>query len=151
MHETEITDELRVIIDDGASTTAYFTFSSQMRPVLRQFRIYGPKNALVMDHDHQTVIKLRGARYKSYLEKFIPPYDLSAQYLWSSLTNMYLFLKSDFHMKDGMKVLIEAFYQSILRDTPLPIPYREIILTARIMDSIFAQINSRRPAHATIV
>jgi predicted dehydrogenase len=150
MHETEITDELRVIIHDGASTTAYFTFSSQMRPVLRHFRIYGPQNALVMDHDHQTVIKLRGARYKSYLDKWIPPYNLSAQYLWNSLTNMYLFLKSDFHMKDGMKVLIEAFYQSILRDTPLPISYREIILTARIMDSIFAQINSRRPAHATL-
>ena len=46
--ETEIIDELRVIIHDG-ETTAYFTFSSQMRPMLHQLRLYGPKNGLIMD------------------------------------------------------------------------------------------------------
>ena len=39
-----------------------------------------------------------------------------------------------------MKELIERFYNSIRKGSPLPIPYREIILTARIMDEIFAQI-----------
>ena len=39
-----------------------------------------------------------------------------------------------------MKELIERFYNSIRRGYTLPIPYREIILTARIMDEIFAQI-----------
>src|SRR5580698_845241 len=39
--ETEILDELRVIISEDERTTAYFTFSSQMRPVLHQFRVYG--------------------------------------------------------------------------------------------------------------
>jgi len=39
-----------------------------------------------------------------------------------------------------MKYLIEAFYRSITEGAPVPIPYREIILTARIMDDIFAQL-----------
>ena len=39
-----------------------------------------------------------------------------------------------------MKELIERFYNSIRMGGPPPIPYREIILTARIMDEIFAQI-----------
>lgn len=40
-----------------------------------------------------------------------------------------------------MKELIERFYNSIrLRGEP-PIPYREIILTSRIMDEIFSQIH----------
>ena len=43
-----------------------------------------------------------------------------------------------------MKELIERFYNSIrLRGEP-PIPYREIILTARIMDEIFSQIYGDR-------
>ena len=43
-----------------------------------------------------------------------------------------------------MKELIERFYNSIrLRGEP-PIPYREIILTARIMDEIFAQVYGPR-------
>ncbi len=40
--ETQIIDELRVIIHDGVAT-AYFTFSSQMRPSLHMLRMYGPK------------------------------------------------------------------------------------------------------------
>lgn len=39
-----------------------------------------------------------------------------------------------------MKELIERFYNSVRTGSPPPIPYREIILTARIMDEIFAQI-----------
>ena len=43
-----------------------------------------------------------------------------------------------------MKELIERFYNSIRGAGPLPIPYREIILTARIMDEIFAQVYGPR-------
>jgi len=39
-----------------------------------------------------------------------------------------------------MKELIERFYNSVRGGSPPPIPYREIILTARIMDEIFVQI-----------
>jgi predicted dehydrogenase len=38
MGETEIIDELRVIVAERGGPTAYFTFSSQMRPPLHQFR-----------------------------------------------------------------------------------------------------------------
>ncbi len=144
MGEKEIIDEVRVIISDSGGTTAYFTFSTQMRPTLRQFRLYGSKNGLLMDHDQQTVIKIKGTKHKSYLEKFIPHYDYAVQYAGNSLSNVKTFLKRDFHMKSGMKFLIESFYGSIVKDTPLPIPYREIILTARIMDSIFLQMNRQK-------
>jgi predicted dehydrogenase len=59
MGETEIIDELRVIISEETGTTAYFTFSSQMRPSLHQFRMYGSKNGLILDHDQDTVVRLR--------------------------------------------------------------------------------------------
>ena len=137
---TEIIDELRVIINDKNGTTAYFTFSSQMRPTLHHFRVYGPQNALFVDHDQQTVIKVRGTKYKSYLDKFIPPYIFATQYIANSMTNISYFLKRDFHMKSGMKFLIESFYYSIINDTELPISYKEILLTAKIMDEIFNQI-----------
>jgi hypothetical protein len=44
-----------------------------------------------------------------------------------------------------MKELIERFYLSILNDRPVPIPYREIILTSRVMDAVFAQLADDRP------
>ena len=145
MGETEIIDELRVLIAEQERVTAYFTFSSQMRPSLHQFRIYGTKNGLILDQDQETLIKLRGSRYKSYLEKFIPPITMAEQNLGNLFTNLRTFLAKDFHMKSGMKYLIESFYRSILDRTPPPIPYREILLTARIMDSIFAQLAEQGP------
>jgi predicted dehydrogenase len=143
MGENEIVDELRVIISDERRTTAYFTFSSQMRPSLHQFRIYGPKNGLLLDQDNETLIRLWGTRYKSYLEQFVPPLALAKQYLGNVSRNARKFLASDFHMKSGMKCLIESFYRSITDGAPLPISYREILLTSRIMDTIFEQLRTK--------
>jgi predicted dehydrogenase len=140
LKEEEIIDELRVIIDDGNGVTAYFTFSSQMRPILHQFRIYGPRNALIVDHDHQTAIRVRGSKFKSHLDRFLPPVIYAKEYLANALGNLGHFIGNEFHMKSGMRFLIEAFYRSVREDAPLPIPYREILLTARIMDDIFQQI-----------
>jgi predicted dehydrogenase len=139
--ETEIVDELRVIIHDGA-TTAYFTFSSQMRPILHQLRLYGPKNGLIMDDNQQMLIKVKGTPYKSYLEQFVPPWSYARQYIANSLDNMRKFLKGNFHMGYGMRVLMQAFYRSITHGTSLPISYREILLTSLIMDEIFSQLCS---------
>jgi predicted dehydrogenase len=145
MGEREIVDELRVLIQDEESTTAAFTFSSRLRPTLHQFRIYGPEGGLVLDQDQETLIKVPGARFKSYGEKFIPPVTLAGQHLGNAFRNMGAFLARDFHMKSGMKYLIEAFYRSIAGGRPVPIPYREIVLTARIMEAIFDQIGARQP------
>jgi len=144
MGEAEIVDELRVVICEDERTTAYFTFSSQMRPSLHQFRIYGPENGLVLDQDQETLTKLHGKRLVSYAEKFIPPANLARQYLGNLATNMKTFLARDFHLKAGMKHLIESFYRSILDGAPEPISHREILLTARIMDDIFAQLTGQQ-------
>lgn len=142
--EDEIVDELRVIVAEEERLTAYFTFSSQMRPGIHQFRIYGNKNGLALDQDQETCIKLPGKHYRSYLEQSVAPIKLATQYWGNAIINIKTFLARDFHPKAGMKFLIESFYRSILEGTPLPIPYREILLTARIMDEIFAQLEQRR-------
>ncbi len=52
------------------------------------------------------------------------------------------------NMKSRMKFLIESFYRSIAAAAPLPISYnKEILLTSRIMDAMFAQIYS--PSRST--
>jgi predicted dehydrogenase len=149
--EEEIADELRVIVCDERGTTAYFTFSSQMRPSLHQFRLYGPANGLILDQDQETLIKVQGDAFKSYLEKFVPPVMFARQHIGNLMGNLRLFLAGDFHLRFGMKHLIESFYRSIEQNTPPPIPYREILLTARIMDDIFDQLDaqmSRRRSRA---
>jgi len=142
--ETEIVDELRVMILEEERATAYFTFSSQMRPLIHEFRIYGPKNGLILDQSHEIVLRLRGKKFKSYADNLIPPVLFAKQHLGNLVENVRLFLARDFHMDSGMKFLIESFYRSIRGNTPVPIPYREILLTARITDAILNQLRGSR-------
>ena len=146
INETDIIDELRVTIYDGNHTTAYFTFSSQMRPVLHQVRLYGRENALIADDDHETLAKLHGEKYKSYLDHVLPPIVMAKQYWSNAYSNVKGFARRELRMNSGMRYLIETFYQSIKDEAPLPISYREILLTSRIMDSIFAQLESTHSA-----
>jgi predicted dehydrogenase len=142
--EEEIVDEVRVIISEEERTTAYFTFSSQMRPILHQFRVYGSANGLILDQDQETLIRLPGTRLTSYAEHFISPTMLAKQHIGNVFTNMRSFLQADFHMKEGMKFLFESFYRSITDGAPAPIESREILLTARIMDTIFRELDTQR-------
>jgi predicted dehydrogenase len=138
--EQSVLDELRVMIHDD-STTAYFTFSSQMRPQVFQLRLFGPKNGLFIDENHHVVVKLRGRKYKSYLDNIVPPLELASQYMKSAASNIYGLFSHRLNMNEGMKELIERFHRSIREDGPVPIPYREILITSRIMDAILLQIN----------
>lgn len=142
--ENDIIDEVRVIIQDEDSTTAYFTFSSQIKPVPHQLRLYGPKNSLIVDDEHQVLIKIEDRDYKSYLRYFIPPFQYAKQYLGNFSHNFMKFMKKDFHLPNeaALKTLIESFYKSLTGDSPLPLSYREILLTLKIMDAIFDQIQT---------
>jgi len=142
--ETEIVDELRVILVEPGGATAYFTFSTQMRPSLHTLCLYGEKNGLFVDYDQELLIRLRGRRFKSFAEMFLPPLVYARQCFTNLRINLGLFLRRDFHLRAGMKHLIESFYRSIESGSEPPIPYREILLTARIMDEIFRQIHAQR-------
>ena len=138
--QVDLVDELRVTITDSDRVTAYFTFSSQMRPSLNLFRLFGSRNGIELNQDHDTIIKLRGKHLPSYAEKFIPPVWFALQQMTNVASNARRFLKNDFHMKSGMKYLIESFYEAIRSGLTPPISSREIVLTAQIMDAIFTQL-----------
>lgn len=138
----EVLDELRVMIRDKSGTTAFFCFSTQIQPGLSQFRICGPRNSIVVDQASGSVIRNEKRSYKSYLTFFIPPLQNAREHLRNARRNLLNFAGRKLYQDSGMTELISRFYQSIRFSTPPPIPYREILLTARIMDEIFSQIYS---------
>jgi predicted dehydrogenase len=136
----EILDELRVLIRDQGGTTAFFSFSTQIRPALNELRIFGPANSIVVDHVSGSLIRSKNRSYKSYLTYFVPPLQSAREHVGNAVTNVTNFLRMRLYQDFGMKELIERFYNCIRLGGAPPIPYREIVLTARIMDEIFAQI-----------
>ncbi|MCZ2153259.1 MAG: Gfo/Idh/MocA family oxidoreductase [Bryobacterales bacterium] len=140
----DIVDELRLIVRDGNATTAHFTFSSQICPTQHQFRVYGPHRSLVVDDDHQVLLRLENKQYKSYVRYFVPPATFAKQYIGNLTRNMWRFAKNEFHLPNeaGLLTLITSFYESVAEGVPLPIPYQEILLTSRIIDAALDQIGT---------
>ena len=135
----EVLDELRVMIRDKGGMTAFFCFSTQIRG-LNELRVYGSAGSIVVDVTSGSLIRNERRGYKSYLTYFVPPLKNARQHLWNAQLNLTNFVRRRLYQDAGMKELIERFYNSIRLDTAPPIPYREIILTAVIMDRIFTQI-----------
>jgi predicted dehydrogenase len=142
----EVLDELRVLIRDKSDTTAFFCFSTQIKNV-NQLRIYGPSGSITADIITGTVIRKENRAYKSYLTYFVPPLKDAREYFRNASVNVINFVRQRLHQDFGMKELIQRFYQSIQTESPVPVPYREIILVARLMDQIFAQIYNNKEAH----
>ncbi|MFN8170084.1 MAG: Gfo/Idh/MocA family oxidoreductase [Candidatus Nanopelagicales bacterium] len=138
----DIIDEVRVVVRDADGTTATFTFSSQIKPELHQFRLYGTRNSLVVDDDYQVLVKVDDRSYRSYLRYVVAPAQYAKQYAanagWN--TRRLAGRKFLFPYDSGMQTLLEDFYASIAHGAPPPITPGEILRTSRIMDRIFEQV-----------
>jgi predicted dehydrogenase len=144
----EILDELRVCLRDSEGTTASFCFSTQIKPPVNRLRLYGPMNTLSVDLVSGSVIRHLTRSSKSYLTYFIPPFRMAKEHFNNGWRNIRDFLGRRLYQDAGMKDLISRFYDSISASSSPPIPNREILLTARIMDEIFRQVypqNQHRP------
>ena len=111
--------------------------------------MFGPKGALVTDHVSGTLLRQRARSDKSYLTFFLPPLRNAVQNAANGLRNMVAFLRRRLYQDAGMKELIQRFYRAIEGGDDPPIPYREILLTSRIMDQIFEQVYGAQSTGAT--
>jgi predicted dehydrogenase len=136
----DVKDELRVLIRDRFGTTASFCFSTQIKPGLNQFRICGTANSISVDLMSGSLVRHVNRSYKSYLTFLVPPIVSAREHVRNARRNAIEIFRQRLHQDSGMKELIDQFYGSIAGRGAAPIPYRDILLTARIMDAIFAQI-----------
>lgn len=137
--QDDLVDEVRAVIYDR-DVTANFTFSTQLATACNQLRLYGRKASLIADSTNRMLIPIQQTGYKSYLRYFLTPFVYAKAYRRNSWRNIKQFLMSDFHEDYSMRLLVKSFYLSIQGKASVPLPYNQILATARIMDDIFAQI-----------
>jgi hypothetical protein len=143
----KVQDEVRVFLRDKWHDRILLFSTDGPKLILRLC----DRNSLFVDQNSGSVLQLESKTCKSYLTYFVPPLRLAQQHIRNARINIINFLRRKLHQDFGMKELIEHFYTSIRLNSPPPIPYREILLTARIMDEIFAQIYPQRSTAAQAV
>ncbi len=136
----EVLDELRVTLRDRSGTTAFFCFSTQINPGRNELRVYGRKGSITLDATTGSVILHKTRPNKSYLTYVVPPLFSAVDYFTNAVVNLTDFFRQRLYQDAGIKELAERFYRSIEQGTEPPLPAREILLTARIMEEIFAQV-----------
>jgi len=134
-----VLDELRVMIFAGG-VSAYVTFSSHARPVGHFMRVYGTRNIAHIDFALRSMVVEQKQAIPGALGRLLPIFKSSWQSLQQATHNAREFAGSRFQFFAGMNRLLSLFYKSIVHDTPVPIPYAEILRVSQIMDEISKQV-----------
>ena len=132
-------DELRVTLT-GSRSSAFVWFSSHVKPIVHTTRVYGTRSSALVNHTARTITLESQSALPSALGRLAPAFDQGLQHLRQGGVNAMRFAHNDFHFFTGMNRLFSAFYDSIERDGPPPIPYRHLLRIAGWMDEIWRQV-----------
>jgi predicted dehydrogenase len=134
-------DELRLMFVDS-SVSAFATFTSQAQPLAHHLNVYGTKNSARLDFETGTITFGSSSVLPGPFGRLSRTFDQSSQYFRQGTKNVFRFVRSDYHALAGLNFLIDAFYESIRQDAPVPVPYEDILRVAAMTDAVFAQLNA---------
>ncbi|MES2390602.1 MAG: Gfo/Idh/MocA family oxidoreductase [Acidobacteriota bacterium] len=132
-------DELRFVAKSGR-VSAYGTLCSHARPVANTMKIYGTAATLEVDFNNRTVVATTTQKYPSSLGRLFPAFVMARRYWAQAWKNVGRFRRKEFQFFVGMETLLTRFYDAIRNGGEPPIAYREILMAARMMDSVYAQV-----------
>jgi predicted dehydrogenase len=134
-------DQLRIMIRCGR-VTANAVFAGSVKPLAHRLTVYGTRNIVEVDHVTRTAVTLAGPTMPSAIGRLLPPFRQARQYWKAGMKNARAFVHADYHYFAGLNRLIAQFYESILKDAPPPIPYRDLLWVYAAIDEVFAQIST---------
>jgi predicted dehydrogenase len=137
-------DELRVMIVDG-DTSAVATFTAHARPVAHLLNVYGTRNTARLDFEAGTIMLASSAALPGALGRVGRTFGQGLECFRQGARNALGLVRSEYHALAGLNFLIGTFYESIRRDTPVPIPYQDILKIAALTDAVLAQLPETRP------
>jgi predicted dehydrogenase len=136
-------DELRVVIR-GKTTSAYATFSAHARPLAHYLTIFGTKNTMHLDFTSDTMTFSSTSSLPGAVGRLSGAFGQAWQLFREGGRNVIRLARSQYHYLDGLDFLVSAFYDSVIHDTLVPIPYSEMLRISAIMDEIFEQVRGTR-------
>jgi predicted dehydrogenase len=139
-------DELRIMIL-GENVSGYATFSSHARPLAHFLTVFGTRNTLHMDLVSGCMTSSSKPALPGAVGRLSCAFGQARQYFFQGARNVARFARSEYQYFAGLNFLFSAFYNSIIHDAPVPIPYSEILRVSACMDEIFDQLR-RSPVPA---
>jgi len=134
-------DELRVeITDQKNKTSANLVFTSNVRPGAFRVSYFGTQKALFLNNNANTLIVDEPHRMPGMLGNILGIRGASKQLARQYRRGLLNFVFGRETFFTDMQAMFRAFYSAIAKDAPPPVPYDQILRSAKIIDDIVSQI-----------
>lgn len=134
----DLSDEIRILIE-GEKITGLLVISFNIRPQLHHFHIYCDKGVVKVNFDTMTIVKHGISKLPKAASKATFNLNEAYQVLASTMANSLNLIKGKLKPYQGMKNLIAEFYQSIEKNTSMPISEEMILTMTQTMDEIWRE------------
>jgi predicted dehydrogenase len=136
-------DELRVMIRSG-NVTASAIVSAHARPVAHTLRVAGTLDTVELDYAARTIVRSARQSHPSAIGRLFPARVQAAQFARNARRNFGRFWRHEFHYFQGMRVLLERFYDAVEGRGPDPVPHDQLLRVCRLIDGIVESTGSAR-------
>lgn len=130
-------DELRFLIRSGKVTVSGMV-SAHARPVTHALKVFGTKDSVELDYATRTLVRSAQQTQPSAIGRLFPAWTQARRYAGNGWRNLGRFRRHEFHYFEGMRVLLNRYYDAIEGRGPDPVPAADILRTSRLIESIVA-------------
>ena len=132
-------DELRFMLQSGGVTVSGL-ISAHGRPVAHTLRVVGTKDSVELDYANRTIMHSAQQTQPSAIGRLFPPWIQARRFASNGWRNLGQFRRHQFHYFQGMRVLLNRFYDAVEDCGPDPISHQDILKVCRVIDQIVVEI-----------
>lgn len=136
-------DELRFMLSGANGVTVSAMVSSHARPTSHAMTVRGTRDTVELDYGARTLVRSQRQEQPSAIGRLFPAWVQSARFARSGAGNVAAFARHDFHYFQCMRVLLQRFHEAIRGVAPDPVPAREILQVATLIDAIVDAVEAR--------
>jgi predicted dehydrogenase len=128
-------DELRLLVRSGDVTVSALV-SAHGRPVAHTLKVVGSRDTVELDYAARTLVRSARQNQPSAIGRLFPAWAQSRQFSRNARRNLGRFRRHEFHYFQGMRVLLDRFYDAVEGRGPDPIPHDQLLRVCALIDAI---------------
>ena len=132
-------DELRFMLKSGV-VSVNGSISAHGRPVPHTLRVVGTSDSVEIDYANRTLVHSAQQTQPSAVGRLFPPWTQARRYASNGWRNLGQFRRHQFHFFQGMRVLLNRFYDAIEHDGADPVSHQDIMKVCKIIDQIVIEM-----------
>jgi nucleoside-diphosphate-sugar epimerase/predicted dehydrogenase len=128
-------EEVRVLIPSPAGV-GEVSLSLSSAPEVNRIELVGTRGRITGDWQTMTVLTTQSTGLPSALTRFTGNFATALQLARSGMATLIGIVRGKMKRYQGLRTIIELFYQSLREGLPLPVPAEDGLLNVRLMDQI---------------